>query len=1200
MSSASQAADAATEQEMQDLPHAARFVHLRVQSSYSLLESTLQLNDIVRACEAYGMPAVAICDRNNMFGALEIAEKFAQRGIQPIIGVTLALQDVSADAPPDRAGSLDSLALLARTQEGYQSLLQLVSQAHLAHRGEPSVSWEALAAHRGGLVCLSGGPEGPVNRLLANGKPDQAAAVMQRLGEMFGEDFYVELQRYARAADAAAMQAVEQKLAALAYKQSVPLVATNQAVFWREEDFEAQDALRCIAQGRLMRDETRVRLSPDHGLKSPAEMCALFADVPEALRHTVEIARRVQFRPSTRPPQLPKYDAPDEAAALRAQAAEGLDARVAALSAQGAELAAPRAQYDERLAYELETIITMGFAGYFLIVADFIRWAKEQDIAVGPGRGSGAGSLAAWALGITELDPLRFGLLFERFLNPSRVSMPDFDVDFCQTRRDEVIAYVQQKYGADRVAQIITFGTLQARAVLRDVGRVLSLPYTRVDGLCKMVPYSPPVAEDDGSAAARVPRLKQAIADEPRLKQAMEEDDEIARLMAIAFKLEGLYRHASTHAAGVVVARAPLAELVPLYRDARAALPATQFKMKWAEAAGLVKFDFLGLKTLSVLQRAEQMLAAAGTPCDVSALPLKDEATFKMLGEGDTLGVFQLESAGMRDVLRQMGPDSFEDIIALVALYRPGPMDNIPLYIACKRGDKTPDLLHPSLAPVLKETYGVMIYQEQVMEIAQRLSGYSLGDADLLRRAMGKKIRAEMTRQKKGFLDGALANGVERTKAAEIFDQVDKFAGYGFNKSHAAAYALVAWQTAWLKAHHPLTFYAASMSFDLNDTDRLQAFCQDARRHGIELVPPNINRSQALFAAKDGKLFYALAAIRNVGRKAMKALVAEREQNGPFRSMFDFVRRTAPQLDQRSLEALIAAGACDGLEPNRARLFAHRDLLLREARHAAAERSSRQDSLFGEEALRLAEPVLPPTEDWDRRTRLQKEFDAIGFYVSGHPLQEYVDALAAKEVRPCAEQREGRATQFWVAGAVLKVQERKSKRGNPYAFLSLSDMAGEYEVLLFANILSEAREHLQLGTLLALHVQRDEASADARLMADFVRPLERWLKLAPPAAAGSSAAAAPPAAQPVAAPQSKPPSWRVRLFIDDVRALTELQSRLQPCEVPEGDAGADVLLVLLEGDRESTLRLPRRYRLEARHMQALKTIAGLAHIAAEE
>ena len=1179
------AAQSVSADSLQDLPHPARFVHLRVQSSYSLLESTLTLRAIADACKAHGMPAVAICDRNNMFGALEISEKFAPRGIQPIIGVTLALR---AQAKDTAAGSL---ALLARNAAGYQSLLQLVSFAHLHSTGEPTVSLEQVEAHKDGLICLSGGPEGPIDSCLARAQPAQAAELLQHLAAMFREHFYVELQRYPRAANAAAAQKVEQDLAALAYQHRLPLVATNQALFLRAEDFEAQDALRCIAQGQLMRDEARAKMSPDHGLKSPDDMCALFADVPEALQNTIEIARRVDFRPTARPPQLPKYDAPDEAAALRSQAEKGLAARLAAVPAQ--ELAAARTDYKERLAYELKTIIAMGYAGYFLIVADFIGWAKKQNIAVGPGRGSGAGSLAAWALGITELDPLRFGLLFERFLNPARVSMPDFDIDFCQQRRDEVIAYVQQKYGADRVAQIITFGTLQARAVLRDVGRVLSLPYGQVDALCKMVPYAPPIADEDGAEAARTPRLQQAIADEPRLQEAIAADPEIKRLTEIAFKLEGLYRHASTHAAGVVVARAPLAELVPLYRDPRAALPATQFNMKWAEAAGLVKFDFLGLKTLSVLQRAGQLLAAEGSPCDWNALPLADDKSFALLGAGDTLGVFQLESGGMRDVLRQMRPDSFEDIIALVALYRPGPMDNIPLYIACKRGEKSPNLLHPTLAPVLKETYGVMIYQEQVMQIAQLLSGYSLGDADLLRRAMGKKIKAEMTKQKKGFIDGALANGVERGKAANIFDQVDKFAGYGFNKSHAAAYALVAWQTAWLKANHPLIFYAATMSFDLNDTDRLQAFCQDARRRKIAIVPPDVNQSEALFAARGAKIFYALAAIRHVGRKAMEALVAERERQGRFRSVFDFVRRTAAHLDQRSLEALIVAGACDGLESDRARLLANIAILLREAKHAADAKTSRQDSLFGEGESRLEEPVLPPAEPWDRMTRLQKEFEAIGFYVSGHPLEDYAAALAAKKLRTHAEQQERAAAQFWLAGAVLKLQERKSKRGNPYAFLSLSDMAGEYEVILFANALAEAREYLQPGSLLALHVQRARGEGDSRLQADFIRPLDAWLKLAP-----SKSSASAPSKEGDA--EAKARAWRVRFFVEDARALSTLQTQLQACAAAEGESGASVQLVLLEGERESALRLPGLYRLEARHMQAMKTIAGLAHIAAEE
>ena len=589
-----------------------------------------------------------------------------------------------------------------------------------------------------------------------------------------------------------------------AYAMELPLVATNQAYFASADDYRAHDALICIAEGRYINEEDRRRLTPEHRLKSAEEMCALFADLPEALENTVEIAQRCAFRPTEHAPILPAFSKDDELAELSRQAQEGLTARL-----QQVEAAADEQAYRDRLAFELKVIADMGFPGYFLIVADFIKWAKSNNIAVGPGRGSGAGSVVAWALTITDLDPLRFNLLFERFLNPERVSMPDFDIDFCQSRRDEVIAYVQQKYGRDQVAQIITFGKLQARAVLRDVGRVLQMPYGQVDRLCKMVPNNP----------ANPVTLAEAIDGEPRLQAERDSDPQVAELIEISLKLEGLYRHASTHAAGVVIGDRPLQQLVPLYRDPKSDMPVTQFNMKWVEQAGLVKFDFLGLKTLTVLEKAVELLAETGVRVDINGLPLDDKATYELMGRGDTVGVFQLESAGMRDVLRKMKPDKFEDIIALVALYRPGPMDNIPLYIARKKGEEELDYLYDTLQPILQETYGVMIYQEQVMQIAQTLSSYSLGEADLLRRAMGKKIKEEMAAQKARFVDGAVENGVPKNKAAEIFDQVDSFAGYGFNKSHAAAYALIAYQTAWLKANHPVAFYAASMSLDFERTE---------------------------------------------------------------------------------------------------------------------------------------------------------------------------------------------------------------------------------------------------------------------------------------------------------------------------------------------------------------------------------------------
>ena len=816
----------------------AEFVHLRVHSAYSLSEGAIKTKELVSLCQRHRMPAVAVADTGNLFGALEIALAASEAGIQPIIGCQLAIaRDEGSGAHAGIAGMApvarrhpDQLVVLAQNEAGYRDLLRLVSKSFLDGEpgSQPQLLLAALEGHTDGLIALSGGPAGTVGRLLLEGQDDPAETTLRHLVRLFPGRFYIELQRHGLESE----QRIESRLVDLAYAFDLPLVATNEVFFADERMFAAHDALLCIAEGAYVSQDNRRRVTPEHRFKSAAEMRALFADLPEAIDNTLVIARRCAVMPEPRKPILPAF--PDaasqgrsEAEELRLRAEAGLERRLDAqfhTSEMDPEARAAAARpYRQRLEFELGVITQMGFPGYFLIVADFIQWAKGQGIPVGPGRGSGAGSVVAWSLTITDLDPLRWGLLFERFLNPERVSMPDFDVDFCQDRRDEVIRYVQGKYGRDRVAQIITFGKLQARAALRDVGRVLELPYGQVDRLCKLVPNNP----------ANPVTLKQAVDDEPVLQQQRDQDPTVARLIDVAMKLEGLYRHASTHAAGVVIGDRPLDELVPLYRDPRSDMPVTQFNMKYVEQAGLVKFDFLGLKTLTVLARAEELIRERGDTIDLSNLPLDDRKTYDMLGRGESTGVFQLESSGMRDVLRKLKPNRFEDIIALVALYRPGPMDNIPRYIACKHGQEAPDYLHPALEGILKETFGIMIYQEQVMQIAQELSGYSLGGADLLRRAMGKKIKSEMDAQQAAFVEGAEARGVARAKASQIFEQVAKFAGYGFNKSHAAAYAVVAYQTAWLKANYPVEFFAASMTLDLGNTDKLNVFRQEVGGLGI-------------------------------------------------------------------------------------------------------------------------------------------------------------------------------------------------------------------------------------------------------------------------------------------------------------------------------------------------------------------------------
>ena len=1076
----------------------ADFVHLRVRSAYSLLEGAIRIDRLVETCRAWRMPACAIADRGNMFGALAFSEECREAGVQPIIGCDLGIGE-GTERPGQHNPAPSWLLLLAQDEAGYRNLMALTSEAFIeggtgnGGGGQPLVTLDALAARAGGLLALTGGPAGPVGRLLVDGQIKAAHALLARLSGMFPGRLYVELMRHGLAEE----EQIEPHLIALADELDLPLVATNDAYFLRTETYEAHDALLCIAQNSHVEDENRRRLTPQHRFRPADEMRALFADLPEAVDNSLVVARRCAVMAPTRKPILPVFataGAASEADALRSQAEEGLarrlDAEVYRAGMGADERAAAAAPYKARLAYELGVVIDMHFAGYFLIVADIVRWARGEGIPVGPGRGSGAGSVAAWALTITDLDPLRFGLLFERFLNPERVSMPDFDIDFCPDRRDRVIDYVCRRYGKDRVAQIITFGKLQARAVLRDVGRVLGLGYGRVDRLCKLVPYNP----------ANPVTLQQALDAEPRLAAERDGDPAVARLIEIALHLEGLYRHASTHAAGIVIGDRPLSELVPLYRDPRSEMPATQFSMKYAEMAGLVKFDLLGLKTLTVLDHAGAMLRDAGVELDIDSLPLDDGKTYAMLGAGAAMGVFQLESAGMRDALRNLKPDCIEDIIALVALYRPGPMDNIPRYIACKHGREQPDYLHPMLTGILEETFGVIIYQEQVMEIAKVLAGYSLGSADLLRRAMGKKIKAEMDDQRDTFVNGALANGVARGDASRIFELVAKFAGYGFNKSHAAAYALVAYQTAYLKANHPVEFLAASMSLEINNIDRLELFRRELDRLGIPLLPPDINASRATFSVErrdDGSkaIRYALGAVRNVGAQAMAALAEERTANGPFLDPFDFAGRVdAHQINRRQIENLARAGAFDGLSRNRRQIVEAADILL--AFSGAARLSREQASLFdGDDAALAPRPSLPEHEDWDQNERLAAEHEAVGFYLSAHPLDSYRAALEGLSVTPSAQvaqQAKAGVVRFRLAGVVLSVRER-GPGAKRYAFIQLSDPSGSYEVAAFRDTYGDGRGVLEPGRPVLVTAQARIEGEEVRLSAQGFDDLDARL-----------------------------------------------------------------------------------------------------------
>jgi len=1138
------------------------FVHLRVRSPYSLLEGAIRIPQMVSACLEFGMPAIALTDTNNLFGALEFSEKLSDAGIQPIIGCTLSVR-LSDPHPGERAEADGTVAVFVQNEEGYQNLMALTSAAFLGvdPAEQPHIPADMLVTHHAGLIVLTGGPEGALNKLIETGRLPEASDYLDKLVSAFGDRLYVELQRHGLQNELDA----ENWLIDQAYEKGLPLVATNEAFFFDQSMHKAHDALMCIADSTYVSVTDRRKVTSEHYLTSPDDMNVRFSDLPEALANSVEIARRCAFRVRTHPPILPSFPTKggrDESEELIARAHEGLSERLAS-----GKMYASEEDYRKRLDYELGVIMEMGFPGYFLIVSDFIQWSKNNDIPVGPGRGSGAGSVVAWSLTITDLDPLRFGLLFERFLNPERVSMPDFDVDFCQERRGEVIRYVQEQYGTDRVAQIITFGTLQAKAVVRDVGRVLQLPFGLVDKLAKLIPANP----------ANPVTLKEAIDLEPRIKELQKNDPPVASLLEIALKLEGFYRNASTHAAGVVIGDRPLNELVPLYLDPRSDIPATQFNMKWVEPAGLVKFDFLGLKTLTVIARALGYIEAAGKDVpDIEALDFDDRKTFELLTTGHSIGVFQLESSGMRDTLKKMKPDAIEDLIALISLYRPGPMKNIDVYVDRKFGRAEVDCLHPDLEGVLQETYGVIIYQEQVMQIAQILSGYSLGEADLLRRAMGKKKKEEMDKQKARFLEGAEGRGVNREKASFIFELVAEFAGYGFNKSHAAAYAAIAYHTAYLKANYPVELVAALMSLDAANTDKLSAFFQETRRMEIEVRPPCVNASSADFSVEEGTIRFALGAIRNVGFTAMEHVVQLRSDKGPFKDLYDFAERIDPKhINKRTFENMARAGAFDVLDPDRAKVLASAGLLLSIAQHTAAQRDNAQASLFGGggEAVELARPALPQPDPWTATQRLDEELSAIGFYLSGHPLDDMVEHLEGRGVvffsNAPARVADG-AKALRMGGIVRRRQERVSnKNGERFAWLTLSDPTGEFEAFIPPELLRTYRDELETGCAVLLACRVDNRDDQVSFFADGVDVLDL-----------------------------KASASGLKIRLESAEALSGLKSRMERANSrPDAEINAHIqLFVPMQDGSEAELKLPGRHCADASVQAALKAIKGVASV----
>jgi DNA polymerase-3 subunit alpha len=1080
-----------------------RFIHLRAHTSYSLLQGAIKIPDLITLAKAQNMPALAVTDHDNLFGSLEFSQACIRAGIQPIIGYTASVRSTHQGdyAKGHEKISADQLLLYAKDETGYANLLKLASLAYVApDEGEsPILNYDDVFAYAEGLLCLTAGADGGLCKLLHGQQNDAAEALLLRLKSHFEDRLYIEINRHEQAVETA----TEAALIDLALKHNLPLIATNQVYFADKKVFEAHDALRCVALGRYVSEENREILNSHYRFKTSSEMIALFDDIPEAIENTLHFAKRCHVFSPERAPILPGFKVTDEAGeilsesdALRAKAHEGLDQRLEKYVLKNIETEDEKTalikRYKDRLDYELDVIITMKFPGYFLIVSDFIMWAKLQNIPVGPGRGSGAGSLVAWSLSITGLDPIAFGLIFERFLNPERVSMPDFDIDFCQDRRDEVIDYVKKRYGDDHVAQIITFGKLQARAVLRDVGRVLQMPYGQVDRICKLVPNNP----------ANPLTLGEAIKLEPLLKAAIKEDETVAKLIALALQLEGLYRHASTHAAGVVIADRPLDSLVPLYKDVKSDMLVVQYSMKYAEMAGLVKFDFLGLKTLTVIQRCVDMLKARDVHVAIDDLPFDDKKTYAMMAKGDTLGVFQFESQGMQSALKELKPDCLEDLVALGALYRPGPMENIPTYIARKHGREKVDTFHPMLKEVLQETYGVIIYQEQVQKIAQIMAGYTLGAADLLRRAMGKKIKAEMDAQRAIFVKGAKDNGVSEAQASNIFDLVAKFAGYGFNKSHAAAYAVVAYQTAYLKANYPVEFMAASMNYEMNSTDKLSQFVMEAKNADILILPPDINASTPLFSVEttpDGALAvrYGLSAIKNVGQQAMAAILNERDANGAFASVHDMARRVdAHALNKRQLEHLCMAGSFDSLHANRRQVYESLDIILGIASSATQARESNQIGLFdaSDNFTPVEQDSLKQVEDWESAQRLQQEFAAMGFYFSAHPMQAYeavLQKLGVKKAVGIGTSLNAKYKPVKLAGVVQSSKIKASARGR-FAFVALSDASGNFEISIFdETLLQESHDVLAAGT--AVYIEADGKTDDqgTRLIARQIQSLDK-------------------------------------------------------------------------------------------------------------
>jgi len=1048
------------------------FIHLRSQSSYSLSEGALKIEKLVNLAKKNNMPAIALTDNNNMFGILEFSITCINNSIQPIIGTSINYLDIQTKEHPSQ------LNFLVMNEEGYINLLYLSSISHTSGNNPIGIYHKDLKKYNNGLICYIGGEYNPLLILKHQNKIEEISVFINNFRNMFGQDFLFEIQRV----QDPKIDGFEKEFLEYSQNFTIPIIGSNNIKYENENDYNAHDALLCIAQKMTINQTNRKVSNSEIYFKTSEQMINIFGDIPEIIENNFRIALKCNYYPKEILPKLPKFSSDQnlsESELLNLKSKEGLLLRLQEMNINSPSI------YQERLNYELEIINNMGFAGYFLIVADFVNWAKNKEIAVGPGRGSGAGSVVAWSLSITDLDPLQYGLLFERFLNPERVSMPDFDIDFCQNRRDEVIEYVNNKYGKECVAHIITFGTLASRAAIRDVGRVLEIPYSEIDQFAKLFPYNP----------ANPLSLDESINSDKNLKEMVASDERLSNVVDISLKLEGLHRHASTHAAGVVIGDSSIINIVPLYKDPNTSVNATQFSMKYVEKAGLIKFDFLGLTTLSIIQDSIKLIKENHSNFDLKHIPMDDKKTFQQLSKGEAIGIFQLESNGMGSVLRQLQPDKFEEIIAVVALFRPGPMDHIPSFCNRKHGKEKIEYLHPLLEKVLKETYGIIVYQEQVMQIAQVLSNYTLGEADLLRRAMGKKIQKEMDAQKNRFIEGAKSNKISINEASKIFDLVNKFAGYGFNKSHAAGYALLAYQTAYLKTNFPYEFMTATFNYSIDRTDRIILLNKELSSLNIEFKKPDINHSQAKFSIEENNglksIRFGLGAIKGVGIKSMSNLVKERENNGKFIDIIDFMNRLKGDvINKRQLEKLVQAGSFDSIETNRAKLFYNVPKFV-EIYGGSNFKDQNQAMLFEENKLSFDDSNLfdQQIDDWSSGFLLKSELEVIGFYFSSHPVSLYPknyfrhnNIIEWNQIKLNEDIKSAK-----IVGSILDIKERSNKEGRKYAFLTVSTLESQIELTIFSDKLNDFRNLIKEGNLLLFHI---DISRDIENMRLIIRKIE--------------------------------------------------------------------------------------------------------------